>query len=119
MTECMQCTKCGGSGQVAFKHIENGKCFRCAGSGVEPIRASAPRRAPVKAVGWWIGVDRADGHGMSGASCLDRDHALETFARIMRNIAGESCYRVIVRDEQGTIVHTEERPVWVLTARAS
>jgi RecJ-like exonuclease len=27
------CFKCGGSGEVAFKHIENGVCFTCGGAG--------------------------------------------------------------------------------------
>lgn len=27
------CFKCGGSGRVSFRHIENGVCFTCAGSG--------------------------------------------------------------------------------------
>lgn len=27
------CFKCGGSGEVSFKHIENGVCFTCGGSG--------------------------------------------------------------------------------------
>lgn len=27
------CFKCGGSGTVAFHHIENGVCFACGGSG--------------------------------------------------------------------------------------
>jgi hypothetical protein len=27
------CFKCGGSGRVAFRHVENGVCFTCGGSG--------------------------------------------------------------------------------------
>lgn len=32
MTE-FDCYKCGGSGEVSFKHIENGVCFACNGTG--------------------------------------------------------------------------------------
>ncbi len=33
----MLCTKCGGNGYISkFMKIENGKCFRCRGSGKEP-----------------------------------------------------------------------------------
>lgn len=27
------CFKCGGSGEVAFRHIDNGRCFQCGGTG--------------------------------------------------------------------------------------
>lgn len=35
------CYKCNGSGQVAFKHIENGVCFQCGGLGQLSYRPRA------------------------------------------------------------------------------
>ena len=47
-TNSTVCIKCSGTGRVCFKHIENGKCFACNGSGVAVVRATG-RKAPVKA----------------------------------------------------------------------
>jgi hypothetical protein len=35
------CFKCGGSGQVSFRHIENGVCFQCSGTGKLAYRKKA------------------------------------------------------------------------------
>lgn len=33
------CTKCGGSGHLPkFQHVEAGVCFRCEGTGIQPVR---------------------------------------------------------------------------------
>ena len=46
-TVTYSCVKCGGSGRVRFKHIEDGKCFGCDGAGrvtseALPLRAAKP-----------------------------------------------------------------------------
>lgn len=35
------CFKCGGSGEVAFRHIANGVCFQCGGTGRLSVRPAA------------------------------------------------------------------------------
>lgn len=35
------CFKCGGSGEVAFRHIANGVCFQCGGTGKLTYRPRA------------------------------------------------------------------------------
>jgi RecJ-like exonuclease len=39
------CFKCNGSGQVAFKHIENGVCFQCGGAGTLSYQPKAKAEA--------------------------------------------------------------------------
>lgn len=41
------CYKCGGTGQVAFKHIAGGVCFACGGSGRRSSPANGAAFAPV------------------------------------------------------------------------
>jgi hypothetical protein len=39
------CAKCGGAGRVsAFQHIKGGECFRCGGSGTDPVMVEAERQ---------------------------------------------------------------------------
>ena len=42
------CTKCNGTGKTIWRHVDNGRCFDCAGSGVctvkhAGVRSIAPR----------------------------------------------------------------------------
>lgn len=39
-TAKMTCPKCLGGGTVPFKHIENGRCFMCMGSGKIDVRTN-------------------------------------------------------------------------------
>ena len=36
-----ECYKCGGTGEVSFRHIANGVCFACGGTGRLDRRASS------------------------------------------------------------------------------
>lgn len=38
------CAKCGGAGRLsAFQHIKGGECFRCGGTGTDPVMVACER----------------------------------------------------------------------------
>lgn len=49
----VDCPKCMGSGRTRFRHIENGVCFRCKGSGKLTVRASTTRPAKIRKQDEW------------------------------------------------------------------
>ena len=51
-----QCARCGGSGKTAWKHVEDGVCFACDGTGEVAIEPKAP--SPVKT--WKVAEDHTD-----------------------------------------------------------
>jgi len=102
-SKTIQCAKCGGSGRLPWTSVDNGRCFRCAGSGCMvvgdvAVAASKPSRATVieraaRALRL-LAADPMDGEGeialFSALALADEDVIARASARYTAIGAGDA-----------------------------
>ena len=89
MTNCFECPRCLGKGEIAaYRNVQNGVCFRCGGKGTVPTR---PAKPSVK----WV-CDFANGQHVGYVKAKTEAEALRK-ARAMINPAYPA-YRGVTPD---------------------